>query len=461
MIFPKKHPAFARLPKKLTISFPIWGLFDTPGETAAYHDLDQFVREHVERGFNCIRLDGGAGLTHDKNGIPLGPVAIGDPFGQYSCVLRQMNCTGDGGKCDILERLISLCKSAKKHGVYLILSSWYYLHTFWLLHDEQINATLFSIPPHQRFMFFAQQLDYILLELEKQGLDDSIAFAEIFNEADGLFFINSYGRNRLDKEELEQFRNEHEAAISMLQKKHPHILFAFDSYSPWADPNQIPRNLQVFNFHNYFMWDVYRNTIEKMPEFSTDILTPEDVRQTRAGRRPTEDDLLSCAVDHVGRDCAESETFKSTPIPRLKEDYAYFLSDLSTWYARIAVYYNLDRTKFPEIESLLEKTLQENYFTYLEEINKKLDKVSKFREAFPDIPIVCGEGVSYIGSKHLLWEEKSETYWHLVEQAILKYKKFGLWGTVIRTCCGPEDPCWTMCPNRLRQINELFLAEDG
>ena len=48
----------AHLPERLAIAFPIWGLFDTG--SGAYHDLDRFVREHAERNFNCIRLEGGA-----------------------------------------------------------------------------------------------------------------------------------------------------------------------------------------------------------------------------------------------------------------------------------------------------------------------------------------------------------------------------------------------------------------
>ena len=419
MTLNSNHPAFSRLPKKLTISFPIWGLYDTLGDSAAYRDLDRFVREHVQRGFNCIRLDDGAGLIHDLDGNFLGPVTIGNPFGRYSDVLRQMNCCGDGGKCDLMQRLIELCENAKKYDVYLILSSWYYLHTYWMLYDEPINDVLFSIEPHNRFMAFAKMLHYILLELERRGLDDRIAFAEVFNEADGLFFINGYGGNRLSEEELDQFRQEHEAAIAMLQEKHPQILFAFDSYSPWSDPRQIPRNLQVYNFHNYFFWNIYRSTVERMPEFSTGAVTEDKVRQSRAGRRAAADD----------------------------------------WYTRTMVYNNLDTSRLPEIEKLLENILQKEYDQYLDRLNEKLSMAANIRENYPDIPMVCGEGVSYIGHKELVWEEHSEIYWRLMEETILKYKEFGLWGTVIRTCCGPEDPCWNMCADKLLYLNDLFKGE--
>ena len=46
----KNHPAFSRLPKRLTISFPIWGLYDIDGK-GFYADTDRMVREHLERGF--------------------------------------------------------------------------------------------------------------------------------------------------------------------------------------------------------------------------------------------------------------------------------------------------------------------------------------------------------------------------------------------------------------------------
>ena len=123
----KTHPAYERLPKRLTISFPIWGLYDIDGK-GFYADTDKMVREHVERGFNCIRLDDGAGLMHDLNGKPRGKVRMGNVFGNADKIPRQFDAIGGEGYCDALERMVRLAESCKKYGVYLILSSWYYLH---------------------------------------------------------------------------------------------------------------------------------------------------------------------------------------------------------------------------------------------------------------------------------------------------------------------------------------------
>lgn len=418
-----RHPAFERLPKRLTISFPIWGLYDTPGENAAYKDMDKFVLEHKERGFNCIRLDDGAGLIHDLEGNRLGEVEVyPNVFGEYSKVMRQQgDIYGDGGKCDLYKRLIELCTAAKKYGVYVILSSWYFLHTYWFHpQGEVIEKELYDIPPKERFMAFAKLLDYILNDLEEQNLDETIAYAEIFNEADGLPFINGYGgKNGLSDDEIAEFRKKHEEAIEWLKNRHPQILFAFDSYTSWTDKRQMPSNMQVYNFHDYYMWGIYDEVLDEHKEFFKGEVCEEDVRKTREGLRAAADD----------------------------------------WYQRVARYSDLDASKLGELEKYLEEKLNEKFDEYLEKVDTNLENVRKQTAQYENLPIVCGEGVSYIGSKQLIWEEKSDKYWELVEKSMLKQKAFGLWGTVIRTCMGPEDPCWNMRKDKIKYLNELFLQD--
>jgi len=410
------------LPKRLTISFPLWILMDTPGESACYHDLDKIVREHAERGFNCIRLDDGAGLCHDINGNRRGAVEIMHHFGEFEKTLRQQHIIGDGGKCDLLKRLFELCEAAKKYNVYLILSSWYYLHTY-CFHPEgdPVCDELFKISPHDRFMAFAKFHHYIIKELEEKGYDDRIAFVEILNEANGLPFVNGYGgKNGLDDDELAKFTREHEDAILWLKKERPQLIFGYDSYTPWDDPRQIPKNMDVYNFHAYYMWNIYDIVIsEHKEELILDKYTEEDVRLTRKGRIPAADD----------------------------------------WYERETLYNNLDRTKIPLMEKYLEEKLIEKYADYIKAVEENLENVRKNTSPYPNVPIVCGEGVSYIGHKELIWEEKSETYWKLVEEVIRKYKEFGMWGTVVRTCMGPEDPSWDICADRIKRINRVFLED--
>jgi len=422
------------LPKRLSISFPIFGIYDTP-PGGAYHNWDKCMREHVERGFNCIRLDDGAGLMHDENGIPRGPTNIISPFPGHGKTIRQLDCTGNGGGCDLLARLVELFEAAASHNVYIILSSWYYLHTFWYCGDNELNESLHRIQPHERFMYFAKALDFIICELKSRNLADRIAFAEIFNEADGLNFINGYGAsNQLGKDERNRFRDEHAAAIGYLRSKHPDILFAYDTYTPFTDVEQMPDNLQVWNFHSYFMWDIYALVESRLLQEGTDVTDPAE---------------LGILKDFMNA--------HPVPLAEIQKSREGKLPAMADWYRRIWLYRNLDPAKMPALEKLFEHKLDDEFDNYKQKICEMLECVKKVsEERCPGAPLVMGEGVSYCGSKNLLWEEHSEKYWELLEFAVQNYKKAGLWGCVLRTCCGPEDPVWNLAPEKLVRLNKLF-----
>lgn len=410
------------LPKRLTIAFPIWGLFDT-NTGGDYHDLDKFVREHVERGFNCIRLEGGTGLTHDLEGKRRGPLFIHAPFGKYTTNRQQFSFGGEG-TCDLMDRLIQLCRVCQKYNVYLIISSWYYLHTYWFL-DNEINKSIYAIPAEDVFMSFAVFLHYILLELEAENLSDRIAFAEIFNEVPAIpHFLADMKQEDLSSID---FSRKHAEALSWLREQHPNILFAVDSDNLSKEQvDRIPDTLQVFNGHNYFLWGIYGGTLEMgepvMDEYFQGKVSREDVIASR--------DLLM----------------------RLPKSSA-------GWYDRIAKCNDLDVSRIPDLEAYLSERLEQNWDSYIQRLDSFCDGYRRVMDKFPGIPIVCGEGVTYCSSPLLHWEEKSERYWEMVEIAMRTYKKLGLWGTLIKTCCGPEDPSWVMCKDKLKALNEMFLED--
>ena len=411
----------SHLPRRLTISFPIWGLFDTG--SGVYHDLDLFVKEHKERGFNCIRLEGGAGLTHDLNGNPRGPVYIHAPYGEYS-TNRQAFCFGGEGYCDVLARLIALCEACQKYDVYLILSSWYFLHTYWYL-DNEINEELMAVPAEDMFMTFARLLHYVLAELENRHLEDRIAMAEIFNEVPAV--PGMIGELKHEDVSHVDFTTKHAEALAWLRKKHPQLLFAVDSDNlSDEEVAKIPDTLQAFNGHNYFLWGVYGGTLEngepERKDFFLGKYTRQDMVDSRQG-------LLPLPPTSAG------------------------------WYDRMAKCNDLNLDKIPELEEHLTKRISERRDEYLARLDAFCDGYRKVMERFPSIPLVCGEGVTYCSSQELVWEENSEEYWEIVRIAMMKYKELGLWGTVVKTCCGPEDPCWYLCKDRLRELNEMFLEE--
>ncbi len=416
-----------RLPERLSILFPIWFLMDTP-PGGAYRDIDRCVRETAERGFNCIRCESGAGLIFDRDGKPRGPVSLSLPFAGHTRGIRQMDSIGGGGECDLLERLFELFEAAKRHDVYVILSSWYFLHTFWFC-DEAVNRELFAIPPHERHMRFAEFLDRILVELEQRGYAGRIAFAEVFNEADALPFVGGYGESSPEtRTGYSRFREEHSKALSFLRARHPGLLFGYDTFTPCTRPELFPENAQVWNFHAYWLWSIYR-VLEGRYVFDGED-SGAALRFLRAG---------SATLDDVIRDCGGK--------PAASPD----------WYRRVQFYGNLDQARLPEMERLLEQRLLENLEHYKQNISDSMDRVLEFRKTHcPGVPLVMGEGVTYCGSTRLLWEERSERYWNLLEYAVKEYRRAGLWGCVLRTCCGPEDPSWHLVPEKLMKLNRIF-----
>lgn len=232
---------------KLTICFSPWLAF------FKNQDYYSVIKEIKERRFNCIRFDDGAGLLWDKYGNVRDDVLIRQPFGKYSKNM-DLHLMVDGERINILDRLLSICRAAKKLDVKLILSSWLFLHTNWFCEECDVTP-LFDLSTEEKIAFFANELSKILSVLRKEGLTDVVAFAEIFNEFDGLPFAGEY-KNDLPKEKANWLRELHEKEIEKLKAEYPDVLFAFDTWKPDVQTEIIPRNIDVLNFHSYHVWPV-------------------------------------------------------------------------------------------------------------------------------------------------------------------------------------------------------------
>ncbi|MBN2272556.1 MAG: hypothetical protein JXN61_18225, partial [Sedimentisphaerales bacterium] len=93
--------------ERLALSFWIWALWDT-GPNRIVNEFEVRVAEAVERGFNCLRIEGGAGITHDAEGRPRGELEFYPVLPGHDLLTRgQQHMTG--GRVDLLKRLIELC----------------------------------------------------------------------------------------------------------------------------------------------------------------------------------------------------------------------------------------------------------------------------------------------------------------------------------------------------------------
>lgn len=421
--------SFGKASEPLKISFWIWGLYDMqPG--GIYHNLDDRMKEAADRGFNCIRLDDGAGLFHAADGRPRGVVKLHPAFGKFSADLRQMVVTTPR-EVDPGKNLVEFVRAADRHGISVILSSWYYLHTNWFL-DESINRELNEdMPLERKFSYFADELGHAISLLRQNGLVHRIAYAEILNEFDGLPFAGRYSDIK-DKAYADRLRGLHEAAIARLKQANPDVKFAYDVARVDFQKELVPRNVDVIAFHNYYMWGIY-GTFEHGGVYNTteEIPIPPETRPYLIEKPFTITEVVATRGGNL----------------RTGND----------WNARARLYSSLDTYKVPQVEAALEARLQREWKDYLARFEKSVANVLKIRDAtVPSAELVFAEGVSYCASNRLLFEEHSDLYWRMLLEQQKILKKAGVRGSVVRTTNGPEDPAWLLRSAELKAANDLL-----
>lgn len=280
-----------------------------------------------------------------------------------------------------------------------------------------------------RFRRFAGLLARILAELGEHDLLSQLAFAEIFNEADGLPFVGGYD-NVLNypAAERRRFREEHEEALAELGRRYPVLTFAYSSATPFTDPELMPRNAALWNFHPYYCWPVYdlleRGWVSQKPGCGTPdarfvyVEQPFDaVRNSRAGRRKAAEDR----------------------------------------YRRVWLYANLRPERLPELDALLEQELAENENFYRGRADEALARALDLRRRYlPGAQLAMTEGATYCGAEVLGWEERSATYWRLVNRMAEHFARSGGIAWAPRTNSGCDDPGW-QAAEQLREANRIFL----
>jgi len=423
------------LPKRLAISFWMWGFMGVERGNVL-ENLDLRMAELKARGFNCIRLDSGAGLCHDAAGRPRGPIALHAPFPGQGGAIRQLNYA-KGGRIDVLARVIELFEAAKRHNVFIILSSWFYLHTYWLA-EEQLCKELLPLSQEERYMRFAKALDWIIAALEERGLHKQIAFAEIFNECDGL---DGYGSKEGPEAiaRLEKIRKAHEEAIAFLRSRHPCLLFALDTYTPHVNREFMPNNMQVWNLHSYYLWPRSYAPLEGKL-ITTSTANPESPEELASIRSFLRKDMIPLADIRRSRE----------GLPPAEEG----------WNRRVWLYSNVDKAALPKLEETLSCAFEKDFEFYKTRAEEGVEHAAKLRDSiFPGLPLVLGEAASYCALDAMRWEERSENYWKILEFTAKLLKKHSFWGSMPRTNSGPEDPCWTECQEQLKHVNEVFLKD--
>ena len=407
--------------EKMTISFWIWGMLDDGG---IYHDLDTRMNELKERGFNTIRTESLAGLLSKPDSSQRGKVHIRRPFGKYGRRVRQMDILRHDIYVNAAENIVRFFSAAKRNGVKVIISSWYFLHTNWFL-DEDLNDEIYSLPTEEKFRYFKDEYSKILTLLEENNLTEPLAFYELFNEFTGIYFTH--------EKDIDIIRKYHEKSIAELKKLHP---WAKAAYDIGATPDElIPRNVDFLNYHLYHLWFAYRPFEQDMviaaegdPEYNDitksftyeKIISVNDVEKARGGR-------IRSAID---------------------------------WERRVALYDSIDPKKIPLLEQSLEENLQNVHADCFDAFEKEVYGIVKQRDrTVPKAKLIMGEGMTYCCANDLLFEEHSNLYWSITKKQAKLLRSAGFVGSVVRTTSGPEDPSWNRRKDEYIEANKIFSGE--
>lgn len=421
--------------ERLAISFPIWALYDM-GPGGNFADPDRAMAELKARGFNALRFDDGAGLFATTNGIPRGKVALHPPFGPFfSPQIRQMCVVSNPQTVDVRENLVKICRAARKAGVKVILSSWFYLHTYWMT-DEAINRELIDgLDTAAKLDYFADEHNRALALLRANGLIDTVAFVELLNEFDGLPFTARYGWID-DAKTAEYIRDCHEKAIAKMKKANPDVLFGYDAASVRIQENLVPRNADVLNFHHYYYWCLYREAFEHgcVKSVEGEIPIPAETAAYLVAKPHTVADALAARGERHRAEVRQSN-----------------------WNSYVRLYTSIDPKRIPALEKTFAETFAANSARYLKSLEDGVASVVRIRDnVLPGALIVMGEGGAYCPANALLAEEHCDGVWAMLLKQSEILRTAGLWGTVARTPSGPEDPSWKLRADDYRKINLAF-----
>ncbi|WP_218132601.1 cellulase-like family protein [Paramicrobacterium humi] len=183
-------PVGSHLPDRLTICLWDFSWYVRSGEGEPFEDLDAAAAQTVERGYNTVRVCAmpfllfGSGL--DTTDVELD--RLGDEYGQGVRWYDVKAPTRFDGRAKLIE-LFEVCK---RHGLFIILSSWEYQQSSSFATASDWWEALDSVDPEDRPELLAEAFAELIDFVSEHGLDDRIAFTELHNEvatghlADGL-----------------------------------------------------------------------------------------------------------------------------------------------------------------------------------------------------------------------------------------------------------------------------------
>lgn len=416
------------LPKKLTITLWDFSWYVRTGPGEPFEDLDAAFAGAVERGYNTIRVCAmpfllfGSGL--DTSALVLGPLG-----GGYAQRVRWYDVAAKT-TIDAKAHLVALFEAAKRHGMFVILSSWEYQQSSAFAEDRAWYDSLMAVVPDNRGERLADALADLVDFLEAECLDDRIAFTEIHNEVqvghltDGL----DYPKGDIDAATV-ALKPRLSRAVDRFHSRHPDRMCTINyAHVPVGGMRGIPDRVDLLVTHPY----IYGVLDEFIQTFR-----------------------LRSPISEFRQDLA-AEAFLLDGAPAIAD-----------WTVPEADRWKLDATIVGKGEifahdwgntEAIDRWLYERYGKYRVQMATKLtlwiDVAADFAAA-RGIPTVFGEG--WIGYTPLEGRfEEGPVGAEFCRFAIRESARIGAWGTIVCSNAAPQHPMWQDLPLQV-ECNRFFL----
>lgn len=414
------------LPPRLTITLWdfTWYTQTTPGEPFA--DLDATFEQAVERGYNTVRICAMPFLLfgdHDIDTTALRFTRIGGDVGIRT---RWYDVAG-GAVLDGRAHLAELFRAARRHGCYVILSSWEYQQSPAFLEGSEWYDALRAVQPHDRHTVLADAMGDLVQWLKDEDLADHIAYAELHNEVDFSRLTLAGGGSEQDPYRPQ--RPYVEDAVARMRERHPDVL-ATSCYGlpPHLDMTSVPANGQVAHFHVY----VY-GVLGALERWA-------GVRATSGFPSPGLRSLLRDDAPDVASYEGKVEPWRlaATGVST-SMFYSYDWVDTTRWDTWL--YANYGRWQEAMTQAL----------------DDRLEALARFAERTA-APLAIGEG--WIGYTPLLAEfEDGPVGRTLAEHAMTRCIEHGAWGAVVGSNSAPHHPGWANVEWQQRWNRRMLLGD--
>ena len=403
-------PIPGNLPDRLTITLWDFSWYTRAGPGEPFEDLDRAFAAAVRRGYNTVRICAmpfllfASGLdTQALHFTPLG--------GDYGRRTRWYDVQQEA-VLDGRARLLALVQAARRHGCYVILSSWEYQQSTAFLADSSWSDAALAVPPAQRPDVLANALADLVDFLKTHALDDRIAFTELHNEVQGGRLTDDIDPSQ---DPILALQPRLEAAVERFRERAPGQLIAVNyAWVPTGSMRGVASNVDVAIFHPYVygvLEELNRTFALRQPE----LPFPQqraDAELLREGAPPA-DEWLPPQIDRW--------RLHATIVPA-REVYVH------DW---------CDPVKY-------DRWLYERYATHrtsMRDVLRTWMLVAADWALNYDVPLVFGEG--WVGYTPLLSTfEDGPVGAGICTEAVHQAAQLGAWGTVICSNAAPHHPMW-------------------